>query len=240
MNFLEVEAWKDQKKILHGFGTRNHSGDKITRKDWRGEKVVRWKKQLPLVSLHQVHKDGIVVFQGGEEEAREHWEREGDALITAYPGIAIGVFTADCLPVLLFEPEKQVVAAVHAGWRGTAQGVTGKVVEKLVEVFACATEKIRAALGPCIGPCCYEVDGPVEAAFHRGGLPWDAFVSSRGPGKWALDLQEANAYLLLKTGVKKENIRRLGYCTACRSDLFFSHRRESGTRGRHLNFIALF
>ncbi|MBP1716349.1 MAG: Multi-copper polyphenol oxidoreductase laccase, partial [Deltaproteobacteria bacterium] len=100
MNFLEVEAWKDQKKILHGFGTRNHSGDKITRIDWRGEKVVRWKKQLPLVSLHQVHKDGIVVFQGGEEEAREHWEREGDALITAYPGIAISVFTADCLPIL--------------------------------------------------------------------------------------------------------------------------------------------
>ena len=82
-------------------------------------------------------------------------------------------------------------------------------------------EKIQAALGPCIGPCCYEVDGPVEEKFRDGGLPWEAFASLRGPGKWSLDLQEANTHLLIKSGVKKENIRRLAYCTACRSDSVF-------------------
>ena len=176
---------------------------------------------------------------GGEEEAGDPWEREGDALITGSPGIAIGVFTADCLPLLLFEPERRVAAVVHAGWRGTAKEVTRKVVEKMAEVFACAAEKIQAALGPCIGPCCYEVDGPVEAEFRGGGLPWESFASGRGPGKWSLDLQEANTHLLIKSGVKRENIRRLAHCTACRSDLFFSYRREKGTRGRHLNFISL-
>jgi hypothetical protein len=84
------------------------------------------------------------------------------------------------------------------------------------------------------------VDGPVEAEFRGGGLPWESFASAGGPGKWSLDLQEANTHLLIKSGVKRENIRRLAYCTACRSDLFFSYRREKGTRGRHLNFISLF
>lgn len=109
----------------------------------------------------------------------------------------------------------------------------------MAEVFACAEEKIRAALGPCIGPCCYEVDEPVEKKFREGGLPWEPFASLREPGKWSLDLQEANAHLLVKGGVKKENIRRISLCTACRSDLFFSYRREKGTRGRHLSFISI-
>ena len=239
MDFLEVEEWKDQKKIIHGFGTRNSSGDKITRRDWKEQKIVRRGKQLPLVSLRQVHGDRIVVFQGGSEEGGDPWEREGDALLTCSPGIAIGVFTADCLPLLLFEPERQVAGVVHAGWRGTAKGITRKVVEKMVETFACVEEKIEAVLGPCIGPCCYEVDRPVEAAFRHGGLPWESFASGRGPGKWSLDLQEANTHLLIESGVKRENIRRLAYCTACRSDLFFSYRREMGVRGSHLNFISL-
>jgi hypothetical protein len=160
-------------------------------------------------------------------------------LVTNSPGIAIGVFTADCLPVLLFEPERRAAAVIHAGWRGTARGVSRKAVERMVEVFACAEEKIQAALGPCIGPCCYEVDGPVEARFRDAGLPWEAFASPRGPGKWSLDLQEANTHLLIGSGVKRENIRRLAYCTSCRADLFFSYRREKGTRGRHLNFISI-
>jgi len=239
MNFLEVEAWKGKKEILHGFGTRNSSADRFTRADWKGQAVVLGGERLSLVTLRQVHGDKIVVFQGGEGEARDPWEREGDALVTPSPGVALGVFTADCLPVFLFEPQKRVAAAVHAGWRGTAQGITRKAVEKMAEVFGCAPERIQAALGPCIGPCCYEVDEPVEAQFLSRGLPWEAFVSPRGAGKWSLDLQEANAHLLVTGGVKKENIRRLAFCTACRSDLFFSYRREKGTRGRHLNWIAM-
>lgn len=239
MNFLEIKEWRSQKKILHGFGTRENRGNKITRPDWRGQKIICRGKEVPLISLRQVHGERIVVFQGKDEESGDPWETEGDALLTCSPGIAIGVFTADCLPILLFEPERQVAAAVHAGWRGTAKGISRKVVEKMTKVFGCAVERIQAALGPCIGPCCYEVDDPVEAEFRGADLPWESFSSGRGPGKWYLDLQEANTHLLMKSGVKGENIRRLTYCTACRSDLFFSYRREKKARGTHLNFISL-
>jgi len=239
MNFLEVGAWEKQKKILHGFGMKNNPGDKITRQDWKGKQIVNQGKSLPLISLKQVHGNGIEIFRGKGQEAVTPWEKEGDALITCVPQVAIGVFTADCLPILLFHPEKQVIAIVHAGWRGTALGIVGKVVEEMAETFACPEEKIEAALGPCIGSCCYEVDKPVEETFRRNGLPWQFFSSPRGPGKWSLDLQRANSFILEKAGVNKNNINLINYCTSCRSDLFFSYRKEKGARGRQLNFIAL-
>jgi polyphenol oxidase len=239
MNFLEVGAWKTQKNILHGFGVKNDPGEKFTRQDWKGNPVVRQGKFLPIFSLKQVHGDGIEIFRGTEQEAQNFWEREGDAILTCASQVAIGVFTADCLPILLFHPEKKVIAIVHAGWRGTRLGIAAKVVEKMAEAFECPTEEIETALGPCIGPCCYEVDEPVREAFRGIGLPWQTFSSPRRPGKWSLDLQKANSFILEKAGVNKKNIRVLDYCTACCPDLFFSHRKEKGTRGRHLNFIAL-
>jgi polyphenol oxidase len=239
MSFLEVAEWRENKEIVHGFGIRRPLEEGATRLDWKGREVARRGRQLPLISLRQVHGDEIVLLPEKKENAADLWEREGDALMTGFSEIAVGVFTADCLPVLLFEPERKIAAAVHAGWRGTAQGITRKAVEKMAEVFSGDPGKIQAALGPCIGPCCYEVDRPVEEAFRRGGQPWETFVAPRGAGKWALDLQEANTLLLLQGGVKGENIRRLACCTSCRSDLFFSYRREKGTRGRHLNFISL-
>jgi hypothetical protein len=115
----------------------------------------------------------------------------------------------------------------------------GKVVGEMAETFGCHEEKIEATLGPCIGSCCYEVDEPVEQTFRRNGLPWDFFSSPRGPGKWLLGLQKANSFILEKAGVNKKNINLIKYCTACRTDLFFSYRKEKGTRGRQVNFIAL-
>lgn len=239
MKFLEVEAWKTHKNLLHAFGMKNEAGEKITRQDWRGKPVVRQGQSLPIFSLKQVHGDGIEIFRGTEQGAQYFWEKEGDAILTSTSRIAIAVFTADCLPILLFHPEKKVIAIIHAGWRGTGLGIAAKVVEKMAEEFECPLEEIETALGPCIGPCCYEVDEPVKQAFLRNGLPWQIFSSPRGPGKWSLDLQKANSFILEKAGVAKKNIRVLDYCTGCFPDLFFSHRKEMGTRGRHLNFIAL-
>jgi hypothetical protein len=239
MVFLEIENWREPRAVLHGFGTRNSGAEKTTRGDWKGKTVACAGERLRLVSLRQVHGDEIVVVRGGGQDPEGLWDREGDALLTGSPGIALAVFTADCLPILLFEPQKRIAGVIHAGWRGTALGITRKAVEKMAAVFSCAEEKIQAALGPCIGPCCYEVDGPVEARFREGGLAWDTFASPRGAEKWSLDLQGANAHLLMEGGVKRENISRLSFCTACRRDLFFSYRREKGTRGRHLNFISI-
>ena len=238
MNYLRIEGWEEE-RIVHGFGTKGQPGDKITRQEWRGSEVILREEHFPLISLKQVHGDGIRIFQGPAQKISDLWEKEGDAILTPTPRVAIGVFTADCLPLLLFEPEKRIVAVVHAGWRGTAQEVVRKIIEKMIDGFDCCREKIKAALGPCIGPCCYEVDEPVEQTFRRNGLPWDFFSSPRGPGKWLLGLQKANSFILEKAGVNKKNINLIKYCTACRTDLFFSYRKEKGTRGRQVNFIAL-
>ncbi len=239
MKFLECNQWKKENRLIHGFGTRGNPGEKTNRLDWRGKDVDYGGASMPLISLKQVHGEEVVTFKGGRQEAEDLWEKEGDALITGIPGFAICVFTADCLPILLFDPGKKVIAIVHAGWRGTAKGVVKKVVAKMAEDFACHREEIQAGLGPAIGPCCYEVDEPVEYAFRKKGLPWEPFTYFRSPGKWSLNLKKANSYLLEGAGVLKKNIGILDGCTACQTSLFFSYRGEKGTRGRHLNFIAL-
>lgn len=239
MNALQVADWGNPGRTLHGFGTRNGPLGGTSRADWRGKSVSAGGREIPIVSLRQVHGDTILVFQGRTGETEALWGREGDALITSAPGFALAVFTADCLPILLFAPEKNVAAAIHAGWRGTAREIAGKTVHKMGMAFGSDPSRIRALLGPCIGPCCYEVDRPVEESFRSIHLPWESFASARGRGKWLLNLQEANIHLLIKSGVKKENIRKVAYCTACRPDLFFSHRREKGAAGRHLNYISL-
>lgn len=194
---------------------------------------------FPLVSVRQVHGDGVVIWEGGPQRPEELWRKEGDALITCIPGYALGVFTADCLPILLFDPVKRAVGIVHAGWRGTARAISHKAVEKMGEAFHCGSENILAVLGPGIGPCCYEVDVPVKEAFAAGGLPWERMAFSRGGGRWSLDLYQANTYLLERMGVKRENIHRLELCTSCHRDTFYSYRAEGKIPGEQLNFIAL-
>jgi hypothetical protein len=107
------------------------------------------------------------------------------------------------------------------------------------EIFQSEKSNILAALGPCIGPCCYEVDGPVKNAFISGGFPWDLISRPRREGKWLLDLSRANLYLLEKYGISKENIQVLKICTSCHGDTFYSYRNADKTGGRQLNFIAL-
>jgi len=238
--FLEVEAWKGKsKKIVHGFGTRHPGGEKTSRKDWHGKSVKAGEETFPLLSLRQVHGDRVVFFQGNPQGIEEIWQTEGDALLTRTPGVALGVFTADCLPIFLYDPIQGAIGVVHAGWRGTAGGVAGKAVEKMRDFFQSKNSNILAALGPCIGPCCYEVDGPVKKAFLSGGFPWDQISRPRREGKWLLDLYQANLYLLEKHGISKKNIQALKICTSCHGDTFFSYRNADKTGGRQLNFIAL-
>ena len=194
---------------------------------------------MPLVSIRQVHGDRVVVFNGKTEEIPELWNQEGDALITRVPGFALSVFTADCLPILLFDPAQRVVGIVHAGWRGTSKRVLQNAIGKMKKAFNCRGEDIQAAMGPSIGPCCLEIDDPVKEAFNEGGFPWESISSPRQKGKWTLDLYKANAYLLEIEGVLRVNVQRLEYCTRCRRDIFYSYRGERETQGRQLNFIAL-
>jgi YfiH family protein len=237
--FLQLDGWKGECRIAHGFGTRHPGGDKPSRKDWGGKAVQEGREIFPLLSLRQVHGDRVVLFDPAFQTIEGIWQTEGDALITRTPGVALGVFTADCLPIFLYDPVQEAIGVVHTGWRGTAKGVIRKAVEKMGESFLCQSRDILAALGPCIGPCCYEVDGPVKAAFISGGIPWELVSSPGGDGKWLLNLYEANLFQMQEAGILKKNINLLKICTSCHGEAFFSYRNADKTGGRQLNFIAL-
>ena len=162
----------------------------------------------------------------------------GDALATARGGLPLAISTADCLPIVLYDARAGRLAAVHAGWRGTVQSVARATVADLVAAGSAAADLV-VAIGPSIGPCCYEVDAPViarlQAAFPAG---WEGWVTPKGPGKWMLDLWRANLDQLTGAGVRPERVDSMGLCTGCRPDLLFSYRRERGT-GRLVTVAAL-
>jgi YfiH family protein len=161
-----------------------------------------------------------------------------DALVTVTPGVPVAVFTADCLAVVLAEPDRRVLAVAHAGWRGTVAGILGRLVGGLVAELGVQPARLRAAIGPSIGPCCYEVDSPVVEPL-RAAFPVDAphWIQPAGPGKWWLDLWRANADQLVAAGVPAGAIANPRLCTRCRGDLFFSYRREG--QGRRLATLAV-
>ncbi len=153
----------------------------------------------------------------------------GDALVTAVAGTPLAVFTADCLPVVLWDPERPVLALAHAGWRGTVGGLVQRLVGHLVARFGVRPERLAAAIGPSIGPCCYEVDEPVVGPLGRA-FPGEVqrWLTPHGAGKWWLDLWQANADQLVAAGVPRAAIVNPRLCTSCRADLFFSYRKGGG------------
>ena len=184
-----------------------------------------------LVTPRQIHSD--IVCRVGREDRGKHLihgaSRECDAQITNEPGVALVVFTADCTPILLHDPVTGAVGAVHAGWRGTALGIVSKTVVAMEEAFGCRPENIRAAIGPNIGACCFETDPDVPQALTET-LGSDVVPYIRQTGeKYHIDLKQTNALWLRKAGVCHIEISDL--CTACRQDLFWSHRRVGMNRG---------
>lgn len=195
--------------------------------------------QDALVTLRQVHGSDILVIDEPNEDYSHFLTLEGDAIITSQPEVMIGICVADCVPVLLCDPEKRVIAAVHAGWQGTASRLVAKTVDGMKSEFGCKPERIQAAIGPRIGKCCYEVDAPVRQAFINGGISWDSCADACGEGKWQLDMAAANQELLIRAGVKAEAIQVSDMCVCCHRELFFSYRRDKGETGRQMGFIML-
>ncbi len=179
-----------------------------------------------LRSVKQVHGARVV-------EAKDStFDTEADAIWTDVPGTAVGVRTADCLPVLIEDPKGRV-AAVHAGWRG----VISEIVARTIEIFVASGGKaseLRVAIGPCIQRCCFEVDGDLPARFVSA---FGEDVLVRGKEKPHLDLPLAVQKTLAKAGVPSSHVVTLTQCTMC-DPRFFSHRRDRGVTGRHLSFIT--
>lgn len=161
-----------------------------------------------------------------------------DGLVTEVAGLALGVLTADCVPVLLVAPAARAVGAVHAGWRGTAAGVVAGAVERMQRDFGATPSAIDAALGPAIGPCCYEVDEEVVAAVESQSGPLPAGACVWKNGRPSLDLRAVNALQLERCGVPRARIVAVGPCTRCAMAECFSHRGAGGATGRQLSFVG--
>jgi hypothetical protein len=189
--------------------------------------------------VHQVHQDGVWVVDGRTPLPAHEPPPEFDAIVTDRPGLALCIKTADCVPVFLADPVRQVIGAVHAGWKGTALQIVEKAVGEIVQRFGARPSDLIAAIGPAIGPCCYEVDTSVYQAMSNHPERDSFFHARREEGKWMLDLPLANRYQLLHSGLLPERIRMANHCTACHPELFFSHRAQNGDTGRQLNFIMI-
>jgi len=189
--------------------------------------------------LNQVHRDGILVVPPRGEYFTSREELNYDAIVTDRVHLAICIKTADCVPVFVVDPERKVIAAVHAGWRGTAAGISAKVVRLMQNQYGSRPASLLASIGPSIGRCCYEVDAPAAEAFcsHKNA---EAFLfRAKRKDRWMLDLVQANRGQLAECGIPPAGIDASGLCTVCRQDAFFSHRGSGGITGRQINFLML-
>jgi YfiH family protein len=215
--------------------------------------------KIPLVTLRQFHSDVIHVAAAPCDEAPK-----ADALITNTPGLLLGVQTADCVPILLADTRNRVVAAIHAGWRGTLARIAVKTLGRMSMEFGTRPRDVVAALGPAIGRCCYEVgpevaqafaaqfpaaaewfDGPFEQLAHGEEPLWLPWLTMMPPGhvppppRVQLDLRASNRWQLVDAGVPEKQISVSDLCTACRTDFLFSYRRESAKTGRLMAVIGI-
>lgn len=284
VEWVAVPGWEKFGWLWHGFSTRRWGvsrayaaegapGDLnlgFTAQDDRGN-VLRNRELLaeaitgdphtPIATLKQIHSGRVVSCQSSVGGAGPLCK--GDGLLTDQPGILLGVQTADCTPVLVADRKRRVVAAFHAGWRGTVKRIVETGIGRMRLEFGSRPEDLVAAIGPGIGPCCYQVGEEVLSEFESqfayvGELFHEVydtdpvrtrypmlFLTQRAPGhsnlgpSLHLDVAEANRRQLLAAGVRARAIAMVGGCTACQGELFFSHRASRGHCGRMLSVIGI-
>lgn len=221
-----------------------------------------------IASARQIHsseavrvdrKNGALQYQLCEPRpgcASSERDPAADALLTQEPGVLLSVRTADCLPVLIADTQRRAVAAVHAGWRGTLQHIVGKTVGEMQRSFGSRSRDLVVALGPSIRACCYVVGQEVREAFRGRFTQSDAFFRA-GPGasasstgtppqhkpstgpEFCLDLITAAQAQLAEAGVPPGQVHVLDFCTSCRTDLFFSYRKEGAATGRMMAVVGI-
>lgn len=273
LQILELVPFAKFPWLIHGFSTRSGGvstlgGEKVLNlsfAEWdRKENVIENRRRfqsaiggdgLALGTMRQIHSDLIRAFRLPSAPPCK-----GDASITDRAGLLLGVQTADCVPILIVDPKKRAVGAVHAGWRGTLARIAGKTVGRMQLELGSKPADLLAALGPSIGPCCYEVSADFVSSFSaqftdaadyfdepRSGeepnpLQW---LNMAPPGHQPppknvhLDLRKANRSHLLAAGLRPQNIFVSDLCTACRTDLLFSYRKEGPCSGRLLSVIGI-
>lgn len=186
----------------------------------------------PILKLKQVHSGTVVDM---EDTSAAGDAIEGDAAVTALRGVVVGVQTADCVPILVADDQERAVAAIHAGWRGTAAGIARATISRLRQRYGIDPKNLVACVGPHIGVCCYEVGEEVVQAI---ALP-AAFERRTEWAKPHLSLAEANRTQLVDAGIPEAQIDVSSLCTRCREDLFHSYRRDGKRTGHMLSVIGI-
>ncbi len=221
------------------FSSREGDGAENVRQNWKTLAAAFNIEAEHFLSVNQVHGDDILIVDRPVQEFIRHQPLKYDAIITDLPGVAIGIKTADCVPILFVDRVKRIVGVAHAGWRGTALNIAARVVDTLVDRFSCRLEDITAVIGPAIGPCCYEVDEIVFNAMKNTKDLESFLTPGRERGRWMLDLPLANKLQITGRVIPGKNVYAADCCTACNTDIFYSHRGEGGETGRQFSFIML-
>jgi len=273
LKILQVPAFSKLPWLIHAFSTRaggisplnNEKVLNLGFTDWDTRENVQENRSrfqtaagaedFPLLTLKQFHSDVIHLLDTPSIDPCR-----GDASITNRPGLLLAIQTADCVPILLADPKKRAIAAIHAGWRGTLARIAAKTIGKMQMHFGTNPRDLLAAIGPSIGPCCYEVGTEVATQFlsQFPDAPdyFDEFRTGDEPNpvQWLnmmppghqpppkgvlLDLRKPNRSQLLSAGLRPQNIHTIDLCTSCRPDLLFSYRKEGPASGRLMAIIGI-
>lgn len=190
-----------------------------------------------LLLVKQVHGSDVVVVNSKNYDVSHFHDVEADAMVTNQPGLMVGILVADCYPVLLFDAEQRVAAAIHVGWRGAANGIIEKTIAAMSQEFGCVSDNIKVLVGPGIGAEHYQVDKQVRDAFRAGTGNWNEISEEIEFGQWKLDLQRSIDLQLDAAGILAKQRELSNLCTWEHRELFFSHRRDEGKTGRQMGFI---
>ena len=251
MDFYKFKHFSDYDKLIHGVTTKSaqypfsfslalHTGEEkkmIVDNRKKLSTFLDCEDTFHFVVANQTHSDHIKVIKEKETKGWNTLEdaiANCDALITDCKNVMLTVLTADCVPMLLYDEKREVVAVVHAGWKGTSSQIVLKTVQKMIEEFASDPCDIVAGIAPSIGKCCYEVGEDVAKHFFT--IPKAFYKVGK---KYMLDLPYVNKQQLLDGGLKEEHIEMSHICTACEVDTFFSYRKEQGCSGRFMSIIGM-
>jgi YfiH family protein len=223
--WLQADGWDQFPGLVHGFSNRIED---------RNLALSRLNAEvLSLYTVKQVHGDEILIVH---QESDTSAQPEADGLMSRASGMLLGIATADCVPMLMVVPKHGLIAALHAGWRGTLKGISQRAVKMLNDRWHIAPENVWVALGPSISSCCYEVGRDVGEAFHER---WSAAAAWQPQGgKGFLDLRFVNRVQCERAGIPASQIQLVGPCTFCASADFASYRREGAGAGRQLSVIG--
>jgi YfiH family protein len=223
--------------VRHFFGTRSHADslalDVGVPARQSGGQGCGW-----LLSVKQVHGTNALVLDRPLTTS-DQFPGGWDALVTDQPGVMVAVRTADCVPVLVHDPRRRVVASIHAGWRGAVAGIVSKTFALMADRFGSTRSDLRVSVGPSAGPCCYEVDDLVLEQLRMGLSDWESVVHDYRGHKARLDLKALIRRQVEGEGVSAPSISSVNLCTICHDQLFYSYRREGRVNGTMVSGITL-